>query len=391
MAVLGNRAKDTSTKGRPGASANSSAASVDHKIGEGSVTVDKVGTESSLSVAMDRCDAYRDRPLSVVICAYTTRRWDDLCQSVDSVLSQEEPSLELILVIDHSEELYARACERFGADERVTVRRNTESRGLSGARNTGVGAARGKVIAFVDDDAYAEPGWAAALMNHYQDRRVAGVGGYAAPIWPGTRPHWMPEEFDWIVGCSYVGQPTRLAAVRNPIGCNMSLRRSVLDAVGGFRSEVGRIGSTPTGCEETELCLRIRSNPVCNTILFDPEIRVRHHVSPERATMRYFVSRCHQEGLSKAVVTDLADAPGALSSERTYVLRVLPQALLREVLSMSTDGFARAAVILLGLAVTTIGYVHGKARRLRAGRSCRTSLRLGPPRVFSTGIFDESQ
>ena len=150
----------------------------------------------------------------------------------------------------------------------------------------------------------------------------------------------------------------------------MSLRRSVIDVVGGFRSEVGRVGSTPVGGEETELCIRIRSRRSSNKILFDPEMRVRHHVSPDRATLRYFVRRCHHEGLSKAIVGELANAREALSSERAYTLRVLPRAVLREVSLMSGDGFARAAVILLGLAVTSAGYVRARVvRRLLRGWS----------------------
>jgi glycosyltransferase involved in cell wall biosynthesis len=259
--------------------------------------------------------------------------------------------------------LYQLASDRFDTDERVTVLQSVHERGLSGARNTGVDVARGDVIAFVDDDAVAEPGWARSLMHHYLDSRVAVVGGYASPIWPDGRPAWMPEEFDWVVGCSYTGQPTELAPVRNPLGCNMSLRRSVFDVVGGFRSEVGRVGSHPVGGEETELCIRIGARRPASRILFDPESRVQHRVSPERTTLRYFVRRCYHEGMSKAVVAELAaNAPQALNSERAYTLTTLPRGVLRECRSMHRDGFARAGMILVGLAVTTAGYLNGKAR-----------------------------
>jgi GT2 family glycosyltransferase len=301
--------------------------------------------------------------LSTVICAYTTARWGDLCQSVESVLAQNFTPSNVVVAIDHCPELYQLACDRFGSDERVTVLESNHERGLSGARNAGVEAADGDVIAFVDDDAVAEPGWAQALMRHYRDERVAGVGGYAVPVWPESRPAWMPTEFDWVVGCSYTGQPTELAPVRNPLGCNMSLRRSVLEAVGGFRSEVGRIGSHPVGGEETELCIRIAANEPSSVILFDPEARVRHHVSNDRTTLRYFRRRCYHEGMSKAVVTDLAEAPKALTTERAYTLSVLPRGILRESMSMRSDGFARAGAMLLGLAVTTSGYANAKARR----------------------------
>ena len=306
--------------------------------------------------------------LSVVICAYTTLRWNDLCLAAESVLNQNEAISELILVIDHSEELHDLVSREFGSDPRVKVLRNNEKQGLSGARNTGVTAAQGDIVAFLDDDAAADPGWTTALMRHYDDSTVACVGGHADPIWPGVRPGWMPEEFDWVVGCGYIGQPTQLARVRNPIGCNMSLRRSVVDVVGGFRSEVGRVGTTPVGGEETELCIRILASGSGHQILFDPEMQVRHRVSKDRTTLRYFLRRCYHEGLSKAVVTELASANAlqTLSTESTYIREVLPRGVLRGVTSMTSDGVSRAVVIVLGLVVTTAGYVRAKvSRRLK--------------------------
>jgi hypothetical protein len=143
----------------------------------------------------------------------------------------------------------------------------------------------------------------------------------------------------------------------------MSLRRSVVDKVGGFRSEVGRVGTTPVGCEETELFIRIRADQASNQVLFDPDIRVEHHVSKDRTTLRYFVRRCYHEGVSKAVVTELAGTADGLSSERSYVSRVLPMAIVRELMSMTSEGMARASVICLGLVVTTIGFVRAKVSR----------------------------
>ncbi len=287
---------------------------------------------------------------------------------------QDGPTPELILVIDHSDELHALTTERFGSDGRITILKNAEKQGLSGARNTGVHAARGDVVAFLDDDASADPDWARALMRHYEDASVVGVGGYAEPVWPGPRPSWMPKEFDWVVGCSYVGQPTRLSPVRNPLGCNMSLRRSIFEEVGGFRSEVGRVGTTPVGGEETELCIRARAADASRQILYDPEAVVEHYVSVDRTKFRYFVRRCYHEGLSKAIVTDLATASAPLSTEGAYVRKTLPTAVFREVSTFTGNGMQRAAVIFVGLTVTTAGYVRAKVsrwvskRRVRAGR-----------------------
>ncbi|WP_072688125.1 glycosyltransferase family 2 protein [Rhodococcus marinonascens] len=298
---------------------------------------------------------------SVVICAYTTERWSDLCAAADSVLKQSLPVLEVILVVDHSDELFSRADLHFAGEPRVAVLRNTDAPGLSGARNTGVRAARGDIVAFLDDDARAEPDWYRVSATHYADPDVVGVGGYATPVWPDVRPVWMPAEFDWVVGCSYVGQPTRIAPVRNFIGCNMSLRRSVFDAVDGFNDGIGRVGRTPAGCEETELCIRIRANEPTSRLLFDPAMKVAHRVTDDRTKFRYFLSRCFHEGVSKALVSRLVGARDALNSERTYTVRVLPRAVAAGVASPRNGGLVRAGVVIAGLAVTLAGYARGLA------------------------------
>src|SRR4051812_22092349 len=87
--------------------------------------------------------------LSVVICAYTLDRWDDVRRAVASVLEQDPAPLEVILVADRNDELLDRAIREL---PRVQAIANTQSPGLSGARNSGVAIARGDVVAFVDDD-----------------------------------------------------------------------------------------------------------------------------------------------------------------------------------------------------------------------------------------------
>ena len=300
--------------------------------------------------------------VSVVICAYTTQRWQSICTAVESVLLQDHPVEEILLVVDHNDTLYQRAMSRYHRYRRVRVLPNTHARGLSGARNTGLGATTAQVIAFLDDDAWAEPGWSQAMVGHYRDSLVAVVGGYAEPRWPVARPSWLPEEFDWVVGCSYRGQPTTVAPVRNALGCNMSIRREVINEIDGFDTSVGRVGRTPTGCEETELCIRIRQRMPTARILFDPGMRVRHHVATERTTFGYFTRRCYHEGRSKAVMSRLVGTRDALSSERAYTLNVLPTAVGRGLISFNRSGFVRAAVVMTGLVVTSAGYVHGRLR-----------------------------
>ena len=81
---------------------------------------------------------------SVVICAYTADRWDDVLAAVASVRGQSVPALEILVVVDHNPELLEglRA-----ALPDVRVMANDDVQGLSGGRNTGIAAAHGDVVA----------------------------------------------------------------------------------------------------------------------------------------------------------------------------------------------------------------------------------------------------
>ncbi|MGL4304555.1 MAG: glycosyltransferase, partial [Mycobacteriaceae bacterium] len=271
-----------------------------------------------------------------------------------------------VMVIDYNQELFSRCVEQFQYLDQgsVSVVKNVHKQGLSGARNTGINCATKEIVAFVDDDAVIDKDWVELLRAHYSNQLVAGVGGYAEPVWPVDRPMWIPEEFDWVVGCSHRGLPTGLTQVRNFIGCNMSFRREILSSVGGFSTEIGRVGTKPLGCEETEVCIRITAWYPELALLFDPKIRVKHSVTSNRTTLKYFLDRCFSEGISKRQVALMVGAHSALESERAYVRKILPRGIIRELSSFlrqkksekTLSGFQRAAAILIGLMATASGY-----------------------------------
>lgn len=292
--------------------------------------------------------------VSVIVCAYTERRWDDLLAAHASLTTQTRRPDQIVLVVDHNEALLRRVQETLPD---VTLTQNVGPPGLSGARNSGVEVATGEVVLFLDDDAVAEPAWVQRMLEPFADPDVLGVGGWADPRWdPPGRPAWFPEPFLWVVGCSYEGLPTATAPVRNPLGCAMGFRRSAFDLVGGFSTLVGRVGGHPVGCEETDFAIRVLRAKPSARVIHHPSARVSHHVTPDRARLSYFLRRCYHEGKSKAVLSGALGADESLASERDYVRRVLPRAALR-------GGLGSSLAILAGLATTASGYALARARK----------------------------
>jgi len=305
---------------------------------------------------------------TVIICAYTMDRWDALSAAIDSCRHQTLLPVEIILVVDYNAELESRARDEF-PDVRVIA--NHLTKGLSGARNSGVLASGGDIVAFLDDDAFAEDSWLEMLTSPFKDDDVAGVGGWIIPMWEGREPLWFPRTFYWVLGCSYDGLPRSGATIRNPIGASMAMRRSVFSEVGGFTDGIGRVGRVPLGCEETELCIRYGQRHPEHRMVLVRDAIVHHRVPESRCTWHYFSSRCWAEGISKAAVASLVGPGDGLSAERAHVARALPREvgaalslLPRQRGAALSRVFHICAGALLALAGLTRGTIEFRRRPL---------------------------
>jgi cellulose synthase/poly-beta-1,6-N-acetylglucosamine synthase-like glycosyltransferase len=290
---------------------------------------------------------------AVVICAHDSRRWTDLRAAVGAVERQTLPAEQVVVVVDGNDELLHLAR---GKLDGVDVVENSEHPGLGGARNSGIAAAAAPVVAFLDDDAVVTERWLELLSGPYADPEVAGVGGSIEPRWQTRRPPWFPPEFDWVVGCTFRGMPERTDEVRNLIGCNMSYRRDLLVELDGFRLGYG--------CDETELCIRLRQRWPQKRLVYVPEAAASHYVPDSRATFSRYLSRCFFEGGSKAVVSHFVGRERGLASEREHALRTLPRGVWEGLADLVREGDrsgpARSAAIVAGLAATVAGYAKGR-------------------------------
>ena len=303
--------------------------------------------------------------VSVVIAAFMMERWDDLQAAVASVRAQTVPVVETVVVIDHNADLLDRAERGLPG---VIVIQNVGSKGASGARNSGVAACHGEIVAFLDDDAVASPTWLEALLCHFADHNVVGVGGRLDPLWAASRPRWFPYEFDWAVGASYRGMPEKATPVRNVWSGNMAIRRSVFEAIKGFRDDFGKVGGRSRP-EDTDLCLRAAAQ-ARGTWIYEPAGIAGHRVPPGRSTVGYFLRRCLHEGSGKAALAALNGPGESTSAEKMYTRQVLPEGIsrgIRETVHGDAAGALRSIAIAAGFSLAVAGFLTGRAAGLAHG------------------------
>jgi glycosyltransferase involved in cell wall biosynthesis len=303
--------------------------------------------------------------VSVVICAYTEDRWLQLKKSVASVEVQTTPPIEIILCIDHNNELLCRSEEYFGKGRTagtiplIVVANKYDGR-LGAARNTAAEFASGEVLAFIDDDAVATTDWLAQLIAPYNDERVGAVGGAPLPVFEVRRPRWFPYEFDWVFGCAYRGLPLTRAPLAHLIGANMSVRRSLLREIGGFHSD---------DHDDMDMCHRVAF--IHHKIIYEPLAIVYHFVPATRTTWHYFWQRCYLVNRGKVAAFANMQEAAHLGAELAFVVRTLTTGLpteIRHVIRGDLNGLVRGAVMIAGITLAGLGHLSGKLRLRRLRR-----------------------
>ncbi|HYK95044.1 MAG TPA: glycosyltransferase [Candidatus Dormibacteraeota bacterium] len=298
--------------------------------------------------------------VSVVVCTHTVARRQILGHLIDSIAAGTVKPVEVVVVVDRNRPLF----EALTAATWPLSLRVIESRGsgLSAARNAGWQTVTSPLVAFIDDDAVATPGWLAELTNAADRHGADVVGGAIEPLWNGDAPGWYSRYLGWVVGCSYEGLPREAARVRNVIGCNMLFRRELLDRLEGFDTTLGRTNNGLAGCEETELC--IRANRAGAAVVLIPGAQVSQVLPADRRRFRYAVRRGWDEGRSKRMLVAMHGR--VLATESSYARALLRQALVwvgTGIVGRHASDIRRAAALIAVLTSTTASYLlHGLRR-----------------------------
>jgi glucosyl-dolichyl phosphate glucuronosyltransferase len=312
-------------------------------------------TSSSAPVVEDVDARVKVCDTTVVMATYDQRRWPLLTAAVESVLAEPDQPRRIVVAVDQDQEL----CDRVRATwPDVTVVLNTGERGASATRNTGAALAETPFIAFIDDDIRVREGWLSRLLEPFADPHAVGTGGGVVADWPTGRPPWFPAEFNWVVGASFRGMPTTQSPVRNVWAENMAVRSEVFRAVGGFRTDFGKVGfrSSP---EDTDLCIRMAAHAAGACWVYVPEALAEHHVPAARTTFAYFLERSYLEGRGKAEMARLLGRQEKLQNERDYIRKILPSSVAAGLWAAAghgkLSGLLRAGAIVAGILAAGVG------------------------------------
>ncbi len=298
--------------------------------------------------------------VSVVICTYTLERYDVFASCVDSVLDQTYDDCEVVIVVDGNEAVRERVESEYGSQAEVAIYCNDENRGISYSRTRGAREATGDVVAFIDDDAIAEPDWISELVAVYEQTDAIAVGGHVAPAWVTEKPAFFPAEFYWLVGCDERGFAEHMEEVRNTYGSNISYRREVFLSVGGYDENTGRKGDRHIQAHEAPVCIRM-ANAYGKGVIYTREAVVNHQLFDYRGAFGWLVFRSFWQGYSKRIMDLLL--PEAKGDKNEYLGQLLccfvPQRIRELVAAPSTAKVMQLVAIFVFTAAVGLGYLYG--------------------------------
>ncbi len=218
--------------------------------------------------------------VSVVVAAHNAARTLEDCLS--SLGKLRYSSYEVIVVNDGSRDASEEIARRFPF--RCI---STPNQGISAARNVGMQAATGEIVAYLDSDAKADPDWLRYLAVTFTKLDVAGVGG----------PNIVPPEDDWVAKCVYrsPGGPTQVMLddqyAEHIPGCNMSFRKSAVDDIGGFDPMF------KMAADDVDICWRLINAGY--QIGFSPSAVVWHH---RRSSVKAYWHQQVGYGMSESIL-----------------------------------------------------------------------------------------
>src|SRR5215470_3438684 len=236
--------------------------------------------------------------ISVVLATYNrASSLQETLRTLSQVVYPEDLRWELVVVDNNSTDSTPGVVEAFAANALFPVRYVLETtQGRAAALNTGIDVAKGRIVAFTDDDVLIHSGWLIGLKQTFDDFDCAAVAGRVIPLWNNAKPDWLEMQDQQAVVNFDLGEDSKEINFA-PLGVNSAFRREVFGRYGVFRLDLGVRGEKHTiTCDDTEFGGRLTA--AGEKIVYCPAAVIYHPVDALRTTKQYFLTWSYYNGVS---------------------------------------------------------------------------------------------
>ena len=313
---------------------------------------------------MERCTGMNIL-ISAIICTHNRAKY--LTKAIQSLVDQCTPKdkYEIIIIDNCSTDSTKEVVERFIGNSNIKyIYESTLS--LSFARNTGWSNAKGKYVAYLDDDAVACPVWLDKILEVFETvtPRPGCVGGRVESIWESPRPRWLS---DWLLhGLTIIDWSETPHVLTNLsaewlVGANIAFPIEILKSVGGFTSSLDRVGNNLLSSGDVFLEKQITK--MGYSCFYHPDIAIGHHIFESRLSQAWFIRRYYWQGISDAVMKILKERPSTLKrlrfsiSEAGIFLRSPKKIITLMLPTSDPEQFTQKCFDLI-----TLGHIYGLLR-----------------------------
>ncbi len=311
---------------------------------------------------------HSDILVSMIITSYTLKHFGDLTELITSIRRQQSLDLlEVIFVIEKDKDLFDKTISRLSQITEFSslILYYSHLDGMSEARNKGSEFARGKFVAFIDDDVVLDKGWLESLVYTMEKYDPIVITGPSHPIWVGTRLDWLPVELSWIVGSTEWFDCHKVTPIRNAWGNNMVVKKTEFLQIGGFSTKYGlhsarrrRWFDPPS--EDVDLSLRLNQR-FGKQVLYVPSMSVGHKVPKRKLSWKFIIQRSYSIGYQRHVIQKIYQNNSAnlLSLETSLIPNLLalwPRSLVT-LFKSPKKGMNTLAALFIILMFSSLGFV----------------------------------
>lgn len=201
---------------------------------------------------------------------------------------------EVVVVDNNSTDSTPQVVKEFANRSQIFSGIVERRQGIAYSRNSGWRAARGEYVAYIDDDCKATSDWLAIAKSLTEDKRPILMGGPALPFYAAPKPFWFRDEYMQFALAGDDVRPTQPNEYFPTM--NTVFRRSALEGLGGFRNDLGMVGSEIAYGEDTEIMMRMREKFPDAPIYYVPHLCVYHLARPEKMTLRWMIPQSFAAG-----------------------------------------------------------------------------------------------